>query len=121
MNCSLACASAGSEIAVRPTAAAARAKVNFNMFPSPVRPANGRHPEAIVLVLVHRVASPARPHHETKPRPSIGVRPEPKLLLAGGPKSSKAMGFDDQEPADQRPCDNEDQERHGFDRDRDAE
>src|SRR5204863_8375385 len=46
---------------------------------------------------------------------------EPNLLLAGRPKSSKAMGFDDQQPADQGPCDNEDQERHGLDRDRDAD
>src|SRR5258708_31716452 len=63
----------------------------------------------------------ARQHRNLKPRPSIGVRPEPKLLLASRPKSSKAMGFDDQQPADQGPCDNEDQERHGLDRDRDAD
>src|SRR4029078_10872580 len=57
----------------------------------------------------------------TKPMPSVRVRPEPELFLAGRPKSSKSMGFDDQEPADQGPCDNEDQERHGLDRNRDAE
>ncbi len=67
--------------------------------------------------------SPARSHRcPGRLGPSIGVRPEPKLLLAGRPKSSKAMGFDDQEPADQGPCDHEDQERHGsLDRNMDAQ
>ena len=43
----------------------------------------------------------ARRKHDV--RASIGVRPEPKLLLAGRPRSSKAMGFDDQQPADRAP------------------
>ncbi len=53
--------------------------------------------------------------------PLVGVRPESQLLLGGRPKSCKSMRFDDQEPADQRACDNKDQQRNSLDRDRNSE
>src|SRR5437660_6880448 len=113
---------AGSVIAaapsVVPSAAAARANVSFLMFLLPVRPAFSAGSRSAGCSPVERAA---RTGCCGKPMPSIGVRPESELLLASRPKSSKAMGFDDQQPADQGPCDNEDQERHGLDRDRDAE
>src|ERR1700754_1284935 len=120
MYCSF-CASAGAVTAEAPTAAAARTRVARSIVIPPGR-------SGVLPGLLHEPfhvfgASPARKRTPLlyKPMPSIGVRPESQLFLGGRPKSCKSMRFNDQEPADQRSCDNKDHERNGFDRDRNPE
>src|SRR3569833_330869 len=117
MNCSCACAIAGCAIAVVPNATA-KAKVTFIMlFSLSGRPCW----PALEALVFGRCDAPPRTVIGFQPMPSLGVRPEPELLLAWRPKSSKAMRLDDQEPADQRADDDEDRQRHRFHRKRDAE
>ena len=109
----------------RPTAAAAKAKVLRSCCSScQFRLTAGALAASVCLLFVDAArrsapAAPASPLPRTSA--SIGVRPEPQLLLGGRPKPGKTMRLDDQQIADQRAGDDEHQQRHGLHRDRNAQ